>query len=158
MGCLAPKLLPTPMNKKYYVKLSPQEREELEELTSQGQNKARRIRRARILLLADDNFDDEFIIFATGCSRSSVERTRRTCVLEGIEAAINDKPRPGAARKLSGKEEASIIALACSKPPDGRARWTIRLLADKAVEVVEHDSLSYETVRRLLKKTNLSLG
>jgi transposase len=146
------------MNKKYIVKLSYEERERLEELTSQGSSKARSIRRARVLLMSDDGFDDQFIALANRCSCDSVERTRKRCVLEGIDAALNEKPRPGAARKMTGNEEAAIIALACSNPPEGRTRWTMRLLADKAVEIIEHESISYETVRRLLKKTNLSPG
>ena len=146
------------MKKKYVVKLADHERKELEALTSKGIAKVRRVKRARILLMAAEGHTDTFIAFATGSSKATVERIRKRCVLEGIEAALSEKPRPGQKRKLTEKEEAKIVALACTTPPDGRKRWSLRLLADKAVELTGHDSLSYETVRRTLKKTNLSLG
>lgn len=146
------------MKKKYVVKLSDHERKSLEALTSKGVAKVRRVKRARILLMADEGHTDTFIAFATGAGKATVERTRKRCVLEGIEAALSEKPRPGQKRKLTEKEEAKIVALACTTPPDGRKRWSLRLLADKAIELIDHESLSYETVRRTLKKTNLSPG
>ncbi len=146
------------MKKKYIIKLSEEERKELDALTTKGKAKVRRVRRARILLLADEDFPDDFIAFAVGCGRATVERTRKRCILEGLEAALSEKPRPGGKPKLTGEEEAIVIALACSNPPEDRSRWTLRLLADKAVELIDHDSLSYETVRKTLKKTKSNPG
>ena len=146
------------MAKKYIVQLADWERKELEALTEKGTSKARNIRRARILLMADEGHKDDFISFAVGCSITTIERTRKRCVLEGLEVAISGKPLPGGKPKLSGREEAIVIALACSEPPKKRSRWTLRLLAEKAVEYMEHDYLSYETIRKTLKKTNLNLG
>jgi transposase len=142
------------MRKKYIVNLTSEERQYLEDLTRKGSTKARRLRRARTLLLADEDHNDDFIAQALGCGRATVERTRRRCVEEGLQASLSEKPRPGKMPKLSGKEEAILIALACSEAPEGRSRWTIRLLADKMVTLTEHKSLSRETVRRTLKKTN----
>lgn len=146
------------MKKKYIIKLSDEERNWLEELTTKGKAKVRRVRRARILLLADEGFQDDFITFAVGCGRATVERIRKRCVLEGLEAALSEKPRPGGKPKLSGKEEALVVALACSDAPDGQAKWTLQMLADKVVELTDHQSLSYETVRKALKKTSSNLG
>lgn len=146
------------MRKKYIIKLTRHERYELEKTTNSGAAKARRIRRARILLLAEEGHTDDFIAYALGCGRATVERTRKRCVLEGIEAALSEKARPGGKPKLTGEEEAIVIALACSAPPAQRSRWTLRLLADKAAQLTGHDSLSYETVRQTLKKTRSNPG
>lgn len=148
----------TAMTKKYTVNLSDEERRYLRDLTTKGQTKARRLRRARTLLLADEGRTDAFISEALGCGHAIVERTRQRCVEEGLEAALLDKPRPAAAPKLSGKEEALLVALACSDAPEGRSRWTIRLLVDKMAELTEHTTVSRELVRRSLKKTKRSPG
>lgn len=141
--------------KTYIVTLTNDERETLNKLISAGKGAARRIAHARILLKADQGLTDEAIIEAVEVSRSTVERVRKRFVEEGLEAALDprrpEKPRQ---RKLDGRQEAQLIALACSAPPPGRARWTLCLLADKMVELEYVDSLSYETVRRTLKKTN----
>ena len=146
--------------KKYIVKLSEQEREELQELISKGKSSARKIQHARILLKADasehgPNWKDEQISEALEVSISTIERVRRQFVEEGTEAAISRRPGSGYRDpKLDGEKEAHLIALACSKAPEGRARWTLRLLAQKMVELEYLESLSYETVRRTLKKTS----
>jgi transposase len=146
--------------KKYIVKLSEQEREELQELISTGKSSARKIQHARILLKADasehgPNWKDEQISEAVEVSLSTIERVRRQFVEEGTEAAISRRPGSGYRDpKIDGEKEAHLVALACSKAPEGRVRWTLRLLAQKMVELEYLESLSYETVRRTLKKTN----
>lgn len=146
------------MTKKYVVNLSDQERQFLGDLTSKGQTKARRLRRARSLLLADEGHSDSYIAEALGCGRATVERTRTRCVEEGLEAALSESPRPGKAPKLDGAEEALLVALSCSEAPQGKLRWTTRLLADRRVELTEHEVVSRELVRRTLKKTRSSPG
>lgn len=146
--------------KKYIVKLSQQEREELQELLATGKSSARKIQHARILLKADaseqgPNWKDEQIREAVEVSLSTIERVRRQFVEEGTQAAISRSPGSGYREpKMDGEKEAHLIALACSKAPEGRARWTLRLLAQRMVELEHFESLSYETVRRTLKKTN----
>ncbi len=142
------------MTKVYVVDLTPDEREELLILLKGGQARVRRTNRARILLLADEGRTDEGIAAALLTSVSTVERTRKRFVEEGLEAALAERPRPGGRRKLEGKQEAFLIALACSAPPDERPRWTMQLLADKLVV----ESISDETIRRTLKKTCSSRG
>ncbi len=143
------------MRKKYIVTLTESEREALREIISTGKGAARRLAHARILLKADQGLTDEAIVEAVEVSRPTVERVRRRLVEEGMDSALHpnkpDKPR---LRKLDGRAEAHLIALACSGPPQGQVRWTLRMLADKMVELEYVDSLSYETVRRTLKKTN----
>ena len=146
--------------KKYIVTLTDDERETLLKIISAGKGAARRIAHARILLKADQGLTDEAIAEAVDVSRPTVERVRKRFVEEGLEAALDPRrpekpPRP---RKLDGRQEAQLIALACSKPPAGRVRWTLCLLADKMVELKYVDSLSYETVRRTLKKTRSNRG
>ena len=117
--------------------------------------------RARILLKADDGWKDEQIVQAPDVSRPTVERTRKRFVQEGFEVALNGRPRQRIyEHKLDGKAEAHLIALACSEPPEGHARWTLRLLAERFVQLeqVEVDSVSYETVRRVLKKVRSNPG
>lgn len=148
--------------KKYRVRLSQQERKRLEQLTSRGIICVRKYKRARVLLLADENSEhgskkDEEITELADTSLSTVSRVRRRFMEEGFEAAVEEKPRPGRPRTFSGKERAAVIALACSEPPQGRARWSLRLLADKLVELGMVESISHRTVRDILKKTNLSL-
>lgn len=145
------------MKVKNPVKLKPKEREKLKELISKGTEKARKITRCRILLLADEGKTDTEIIGALKVSRNTIRQTRSRFVHEGLEAAINERPRPGAPEKFSGRQRAQITAIACSDPPEGRSRWTLRLIADRIVELKIADNISYKTVERTLKKTNLSL-
>ena len=148
--------------KKYRVRLSQEQREKLEELTRRGTISVRKYKRARVLLLADENSEqarknDEQVAELVDTSLPTVHRVRRRFVEEGLDAALNEKPRPGKPRTFDGKDRAAVIALACSEPPEGHARWSLRLLADKLVELEIVDSISHRTVRDILKKTNLSL-
>jgi len=143
------------MNVRYRVELSHAERTELRALLSGGKQAARKLKRAQILLAADAGASDEAIAASVGVGGSTVYRTKRRFVLGNLEAALSEEPRPGADRKLSGKEEALLVATACSNPPEGRARWTLELLADELVRLTEHDSLSRETVRRRLAENDL---
>ena len=152
------------MAKKHRVHLTGEEQEELKGLVSRGREAAYRQTHARILLLCDENQDggamrDAEIARALKVGTATVERVRRRCVEEGLARALGRKEqvnrRP---RKLDGGGEAQLTALACSQPPDGRAGWTLHLLADGLVEREVVDSISTETVRRCLKKTGSSLG
>ena len=143
------------MTVRYRVELSQTERDQLTALLSGGKHAARRLKRAQILLAADALASDEEIARSVGVGGSTVYRTKRRFVLGNLEAALNEEPRPGASRKLSGKDEALLVATACSKPPEGRARWTLELLAGELVKVTAHESLSRETVRRRLAKNDL---
>jgi len=148
--------------KKYRVKLSQEQREKLEELTRRGTVSVRKYKRARVLLLADENSEragkkDAEIAELVDTSLSTVNRVRRRFVEEGLEVALSEKPRPGKPRTFSGRDRAAVTALATSEPPEGRARWSLRLLADKLVELEIVDSISHRTVRDILKKTNSSL-
>jgi len=144
--------------KLYKVDLTGRERDELERLTRKGTISARKMKRAQILLKAADGLRDEAIMHALSTSRSTVERTRRRFVEGGLEQALNEEARPGQQRKLDGRGEAHLIALTCSERPDSQARWSVRLLAEKLVElgVVEH--ISHETVRQTLKKMTSNPG
>jgi transposase len=139
--------------KKYTVKLSDAEREALWELTSKGQVRARRMKRAQVLLKADENWKDKDIMAALDVSRPMVERTRKRFAEGGLARALNEDPRPGAKRKLDNRAEAYLIATTCSDPPDDHDHWTLRLLADKLVELGMVEHISYEAVRQALKKT-----
>lgn len=143
------------MNIRYRVELSEAERGELGALLSGGKCSARKLKRAQILLAADAGAGDEVIATTVGVGGSTVYRTKRRFVLGNLEAALSEEPRPGAARKLSGKEEALLVATACSKPPAGRARWTLELLAGTMVKLTGHAELSRETVRRRLAENDL---
>jgi transposase len=143
------------MNVRYRVELSQAERGELEALLSGGKHAARKLKRAQILLAAAAGLGDEEIAKAVGVSGSTVYRTKRRFVEGNLEAALSEEPRPGVSRKLSGKEEALLVATACSKPPIGRARWTLELLAGAMVKLTEHGELSRETVRRRLTENEL---
>jgi transposase len=143
---------------KYIVDLSDSEKERLQALISRGKSSARTQTRARILLKANEELSDEQIVQALDVGIATIGRVRRRFVEEGLERALTDKPRPGPARKIDGKQEAHLIAVACSAPPAGHVRWTLRLLAGKAVELGFTDSMSHETVRRMLKKTTSSRG
>lgn len=143
------------MNIRYHVELTEAERRELNGLVSGGRRPARKLKRAQILLAADAGLSDEVIAAGVVVGGSTVYRTKRRLVESGLEAALNEEPRPGAERKLTGKQEALLIATACSSPPAGRARWTLELLAGELVRLTEHDSLSRETVRRRLAENDL---
>ena len=138
---------------KYVVDLNEQEREHLLEVTRHGKSSARKIKRAHMLLKATQGLSDEQIAQAVDTSRATVLRTRKRFVEEGLEA-LNERPRSGQPNKLDGRQQAHIIAVACSEPPQGRARWTLRLLAAKVVQLDFAESISPETVRNMLKKTN----
>ena len=146
------------MNKRFVVALTESERAELLALTRKGTQRARKCRRAQILLLADEGHTDRQIAAALHAGVATVERLRKRCVEEGLAAALNDKPRPGRERKLDGKQEAFLVALACSPPPEGRAQWSMQLLADQMVALGLVEELSDETVRRRLKETRCSPG
>jgi len=143
------------MNVRYRVELTQAERVQLTELVSGGKQAARKLKRAQILLAADAGVGDEAIAQTVSVGGSTVYRTKLRFVVDGLEAALSEEERPGAARKLSGKEEALLVATACTKPPAGCARWTLQLLADEVVKLTEHESLSRETVRRRLAENHL---
>ena len=144
--------------KLFIVDLTPAEREELLALTHKGTVRARKMKRAQILLKASEGLSDAAIVEALDVSRPCVERVRKRFVVGGLPRALNDDPRPGQKRKLDGKQEARLIAEACSAPPAGHARWTLRLLAGRVVSLGLAGQISHETVRRVLKKTTSSLG
>jgi transposase len=143
------------MNVRYRVTLTQDERNELGMLLSGGKQAARKLKRAQILLAADAGVSDEKIAASIGVGGSTVYRTKRRFVEGNLEGALSEEPRPGAERKLTGKEEALLVATACAKPPSGRARWTLDLLAGEMVKLTEHASLSRETVRRRLAENEL---
>ena len=150
------------MNKRYVVRLTDGEREHTERLVRHGRAHARKLLYGRILLKADadgpDRWADERIAEAFEVSTATVARQRKRFCEGGLEVALMTK-KPGRPRRrvLDGRAEAHLVALCCSDPPDGRERWSMRLLAEKMVEIGHVDEVSYETVRRTLKKTNSSL-
>lgn len=150
--------------KKYRVTLTDEERKQLTSLVTKGKGNARRMRRAQMLLMADEShqdgsWKDADIAKALKAHSRTVERTREKCVLEGVEAALNHKrPTKKKSKKLDGKAEARLVQLACSEAPKGQERWTLQLLADKLIELEVVETVSRETVRTTLKKMNLSLG
>ena len=152
------------MDKRYRVTLTDEERLGLQKLVSVGKGAARKLLRARILLLADQAnggqaMRDPEIVKALCCGRATVERVRKLFVEEGLEATLQPKPSTRVyERKIDGKAEAHLIALACGAAPEGRARWTLRLLGDQMVALGHLESVAHETVRRTLKKMNSSLG
>lgn len=152
------------MYKLYRVELSPEQRQLLKDLISSGRPTSATNRHARILLKADGGpggpgWTDEQIALALEVSTRSVLRVRQAFAQRGLERALTRQPRRGPhPRKIDGQVEAHLIALVCSPPPPGHARWTLRLLGDRLVELVDLESVSHETVRRALKKTNSSPG
>lgn len=150
--------------KKYRVRLTSDEQEELKALVSRGRAAAYRQTHARILLMSDESgvdggMTDADISSALGVGLSMVERVRRRCVEDGIESALNRKKQLRRRQKrLDGEGEARLIAIACGEPPDGRVSWTLKLLAERLVECEIVETISAETVRRVLKKTNSSRG
>jgi transposase len=143
------------MNLRYRVELSQAERDELQALLSGGKHAVRKIKRAQVLLAADAGASDEEIETSVGVGGSTVYRTKRRFVLGNLDLALREDPRPGAERKLSGKEEALLVATACSSPPEGRARWTLDLLAGEMVRLTDHDNISRDTIRRRLAENEL---
>jgi len=138
---------------KYEVCLNQDQIGFLRDITRKGKESARKIKRANVLLLADEGKKDKEIQEIVRVSDTMVETTRKKFVLEGLENAINEKPRPGQPKKIDGRKEAELITLACSNPPEGRVKWTLRLLADK----IKLD-ISHVAVYNTLKKMKLSLG
>ena len=152
------------MHKKYVVRLSSEERGQLQALIAAGMAPARKLVHARVLLKADQGADgpawvDERIAEAVEVSQPTIARVRKQYVEQGLEAALNRRaPRREYRRKLDGGQEARLVALTCGEPPAGQGRWTLRLLADKLVELEVVHAVSYQTVRRVLKKTSSSRG
>ena len=150
--------------KKYIVTLTEEERASLEELINKGKNPAYKVNHARILLLADTNIEgggwkDLDISQALKISVATIERVRQRLVEQGLEAALNRKEQQNRKkRRLDGEKEAHLIALTCSSPPEGQGRWTMKMLAERMVQLGHVESISDETVRQTLKKTNSSLG
>lgn len=143
---------------KYPVKLSDENREYLHGLTRRGTAPARKLKRALILGKADEGLSDRAIADSLDVGAATVARTRKRFAQEGLEGALTEHPRPGQKRKLDGKQEAHLVAIACSAAPEGHDHWTLSLLADKAVELDFAESISLETVRQVLKKTNSNRG
>ena len=143
------------MNVRYRVELDQCERDQLTALLSGGKRGARKLKRAQILLAVDRGASDEEIARSIGVGGSTVYRTKRRFVLGNLAAALNEEPRPGARRKLTGKEEALLVATACSSPPAGRSRWTLELLAGELARLTTRQSVSRETVRRRLAENDL---
>lgn len=143
------------MNIRYRVDLSEAERARLSALLNGGKHAARKIKRAQILLAADAGVSDEVIASSVSVGGSTVYRTKRRFVEGNLDLALSEEARPGAARKLAGKETALLIATACSSPPEGRKRWTLDLLTDAMVRLTGHEALSRETVRRRLAEDDL---
>ncbi len=150
------------MGKHQHLELNADERAELEQLIHTGNAPARKQTRARILLLSDcsqgQKRTDREVAQAVMCSVGTVGNIRQRYLAGGLPQALNDKGWPGAKPKLTGEIEAKLTVLACSEPPQGHARWTLRLLADQMVELGYIDTVSHVTIREWLKKTNLSLG
>ena len=145
-------------HEKYVVNLRDDERTLLRELIKKGKGSARHLRRAHILLLADEDKTDETIAATLHTSIPTVERTRKKFVEGNVDWALSDKPHPKRGSKLNAKGRARLVATACSTPPTGRAKWSMQLLADRLVELKIVDEISDETVRLELKKMNLSPG
>jgi transposase len=143
------------MNIRYRVDLSDIERTQLSALLNGGKHAARKIKRAQILLAADAGVSDEVIASSVSVGGSTVYRTKRRFVQGNLDLALSEEVRPGASRKLSGKETALLVATACSNPPEGRKRWTLDLLAGAMVRMTEHEAVSRETVRRRLAEDDL---
>jgi transposase len=145
--------------KKYIVTLTTEEKKILKDIINKGKHNAEKRKRAGALLLAEENYTDEMIAERTGLSRRGLEQLRQRFVEEGFEITLNGKPRGHKQKLLNGADEARLIALVCSAKPEGRSRWSLRLLADtwKTLAYTDTKTVSYQTIRRTLKKTNLSL-
>jgi transposase len=150
------------MHKRYRVKLTEKERKELINLTRHGESKARQLTRARVLLLSDENrpkgkMADAEISEVLHVSIPTIFRLRRQFVTEGLDKTLGEKPRSGRPKRFLGRDAATITALACSSPPEGHAKWSLRLLASKVVELEYIKSISHVTVFNMLKKTSFHL-
>jgi len=147
-------------SKKYIVTLTKDEKKLLKDIINKGKHTSEKRKRAQALLLANENYTDEMIAGRTGLSRRGLEQLRQRFVEEGFEVTLAGKPRGHRPKLLGGEDEARLIALACSPKPDGRTRWTLRLLADTwtTLAYTDVETLSYATVRRTLKKTKLNPG
>ena len=147
------------MPKKYVIKLREEDRQTFEEMVRKGKSSAQQIRRAQTLLMSDEGETDEDMAEVLRVTRHTVALTRKRWVEGQLGPTLKEKPRPGRQRKLDGKGEALLVALACSETPDGHEHWTMQMLADKLVTLgVVEGGLSDETVRLRLQKTNLSRG
>ncbi len=144
--------------KQFRVQLSARERDRLQEIIRSGKHKARKITRCRILLLADGPHGktDQEIADALHVCLATIFNIRRRYALEGLERAIHEGPRSGQPPKFKGRAAAKITAIACSTPPAGQAKWSLRLLADRVVELKIVDSISHQSINNILKKTNLN--
>jgi len=143
------------MNVRYRVTLTASERVQLSCMVLGGKAAVRKLKRAQILLAADNGSTDEEIARNIAVGTSTVYRTKQRFVEHGLERALNEAPRPGAERKLTAADESLLIAVTCSKPPAGRARWTLQLLADELVRLTTHEAVSIETIRRRLGEIDL---
>ena len=144
--------------KLYRVNLTREERKHLLGITRRGKSSGRKVKRSLILCKADEGLTDQQVAEALMVGPATVGRVRQRFVEGGLKRALDDLPRPGQRRKLDGRQEAHLVAVACSAAPEGHTRWTLRLLADEAVKLELTDSISRETVRQVLKKTNSSPG
>jgi len=140
------------------ITLTPEDRKFLQRFVRTGTKMARAIRRARVLLLLDEDYSNEEISSMTDVHRQSIWRIKKRFVEEGLDSALNEKPRPGPPRKYLERQEAEIIAMACTAPPKGRERWTIRLLTEQMRRRKGFETLNRETVRLVLKKAEHDLG
>jgi transposase len=139
---------------KHRIQLNDQQRQQLLDITRKGKVAVRHYKRSQILLLSDEGYKDTEIAERVGVAVATIERVRRKFVEHGLDQALAEAPRPGRQRKLDGKAEAFLVATACSDAPGGRAAWTMQLLAERLVSLEIVDTISDETVRRTLKKTN----
>ncbi len=139
---------------KYKVKLTEAERAQLNAVGHKVKSSARTVKRVLALLKTDQGLSDSKIAEALSIGMSTIARLRKRFVTEGLESALSERPRPGRIRKLSGKQEAHLVAIACSDPPEGHTHWTLQLLAGKVVQLGFSEGISPETIRQILKKTN----
>jgi len=144
--------------KKHIVSLTAEDRETLKAYLRSGVHSTRFLNRVRVLLRADDGQGDPDIARHVGVSKVTAYNIRRRCATQGLQAALNEQPRSGAPRKLTGQDKANVVLLACTEAPEGRQRWTHRLLADTLVELEMVPEISYKRVERILKKTNSNPG
>jgi hypothetical protein len=146
--------------KKYIVTLTEDEKKTLKEIINKGKHSAEKRKRAQALLLAEKDYTDDMIADKAGMSRRGLEQLRQRFVEDGFQATLEGKPRGHRPKALGGKDEARLIALVCSPKPEGRSRWSLRLLQDtwKTLAYTDTKTVSYQTIRRTLKKTKLSLG
>jgi len=145
------------MRKKIQIRLKVKDRKRLQEIVKRGEAKARKITRCHVLLLSDKKETNGKISRTLDIALLTIRRIQQRYVEGGLESAIEERPRSGKPPKFSGKQQAKITALACSTPPEGRSRWTLRLLAEKVVELELVDDISYKSVGEILKKTNSNL-